>query len=105
MSALEIESGCATLIKWKLANFSTVASRDDPNKELESDFFQLDSCSIKFCLLFCPTNNKDSGDKNYSSISLHVADFNGNASVKLRFKFWIENEFGYKTAETSGINL
>jgi hypothetical protein len=105
MSALEIESECVTLITWKLANFSSIASRDNPNKELKSDTFQLDSSGIKCCLLFCPTTKKGNEDKQYSSMFIHVVDFNGNASVKIRYRFWVKNESGDKLLKIPGINL
>jgi hypothetical protein len=100
MSGLEVNSECTTIVKWKLANFSTVASRDDPNKALLSDYFQLDSSDIKCRLQFEPTNTHDNGDKNYSSVYLHVTDSN----IKLRLKFWIENELGDKTPDALGNN-
>jgi hypothetical protein len=102
MSDLEIKSECTTLIKWKVTNFSTVASRDDPNKELWSDKFKLYSSGIKCRLRLYPTNKKDSGERNCSSFSLHVIDFDGNCNIKLRCRFWIENELGDKTAEGPG---
>jgi hypothetical protein len=97
MSELEIK--IATTIKWKLANFSTVAARDNPMKRLFSKDFQLDSSAIKCCFRFDPTNKVQNGDKNYSSLFLCVRDFAGQSSIKLRFDLWIENELGKKTAE------
>jgi hypothetical protein len=102
MSELDIKSECTTLIKWKVANFSTVAASDDSDKFLSSDFFKLDSSEIKCYLRFDPTNNHDSGDRHYSSIYLYVSDLNGNSGVKLHIKFWIENELGDKIAERPG---
>jgi hypothetical protein len=102
MSDLDIKSQCTTLIKWKVANFSTVASRDDPTNELWTDIFKLDSSDIKCRLRFYPTNKQDGGDKNRSSIFLYVSDLNGNSSVELCYRFWIENEFGDKIAEKPG---
>jgi hypothetical protein len=100
MDELEIKNGfiITTIVKWKLANFSTVAARDDSQKKMLSKDFHLDSSAIKCYLQFQPTSIGDS-DKNYSSLYLHVKDFAGQSSIKLRFDLWIENELGEKTAE------
>jgi hypothetical protein len=105
MSDLGINSECTTIVKWKLANFSTVASRDDPNKNLCSDYFQLDSSDIRCRLKFDPINRQNSGKKSHSSLFLYVTDFSNNFNIKFRLKFWIENELGDKTAEHPGNNL
>jgi hypothetical protein len=97
MSELNIQRECTTVVKWKLSNFSTVAARNDPNKELLSDVFKIDSSGIKFCLNFEPTNIRGCDD--YSSLYLVVRDFAGKSSIKLRFDLWIENELGEKIAE------
>jgi hypothetical protein len=104
MTELEVESECMTLVKWKLANFSTIAARDDPMKRLKSKNFQLDSSSIKCCLQFQPTTIKGE-DKNYSSLHLFVQNFAGQSFIKLRYHFWIENKFGEMMAETKSKHL
>jgi hypothetical protein len=98
MSELNIESECTTLIKWQLANFSTVAARDHPQNRVKSDVFQLDSSAIKCYLEFQPTNLNGT-DRNYSSIYLRIKDFAGQSTIKLRFGLWIENELGEKISE------
>jgi hypothetical protein len=95
MSELKIKNEFTTIVKWKLANFSTVAARDDPKKQLFSKDFQLDSSAIKCCLEFYPTNI-NGADKNYSSLFLCIQDFSGHSSIKLCYDLWIENELGEK---------
>jgi hypothetical protein len=96
MDELDVKRESMTLVKWKLANFSTVAARDDPEKRLFSKFFKLDSSTVKCYLKFDPTNKKKDGDRNYSSLFLVVRDFAGQSTIKLRYSFWIENELGEK---------
>jgi hypothetical protein len=99
MDELEVKNGFTTTVKWKLTNFSTVAARDDPENFLLSKEFQLDLSFIKCCLSFEPTNIHPGTDKNYSSLYLRIQDFAGYSSIKLRYRFWIENEDGEKMAE------
>jgi hypothetical protein len=100
MSELEIQGDDEriTVFKWKLSNFSTVAARDDPNKELDSGDFQLDFSAIKCYLKFRPTTFNGT-DRNASSLFLCVKDFAGQSPIKLRFNLWIENEFDENVAE------
>jgi hypothetical protein len=99
MAKLNVQSECTTVVKWEVSNFSTVATRDDPKKELNSYDFQLDSSAIKCYLSFDPTNRHKDGDKNYSSLYLHVKDFADQSFIKLRYRLWIENQLGEKAAE------
>jgi hypothetical protein len=105
MSRLEVKSECTTLVRWKVANFSTVASRNDPKKYLISNAFKLDSSDIKCCLIFEPTNRWDIKYKDYSSIYLCLEDSHENFNIKLCYKFWAENELGDKNAEYPGKNV
>jgi hypothetical protein len=98
MSKISVKSECATLVKWEIRNFSTIAARNDPEKRLISDDFQLDSSAIKCYLKFQPTTINGT-DKNYSSFFLHVQDFAGQSYIELRWHFWIENELGEKIEE------
>jgi hypothetical protein len=100
MGELEIKKELiiATTVKWKLTNFSTVAARNNPKKQLFSKDFHLDSSAIKCRLEFQPTSINGT-DKNYSSLYLHVQDFAGQSTIKLRWHFWIENQLGEKIEE------
>jgi hypothetical protein len=102
MGEIEVKSESTTLIKWKLTNFSTIAARDDPKKILFSKEFQLDSSSIKCCLKFEPTTRDPDEYKKYSSIFLYIRDFAGQSYIRLRYKFWIENELGEKIRDSVG---
>jgi hypothetical protein len=98
MNELNVQRECTTIVKWKLSNFSAIAARDDPKKELASDDFQLDLSVIKCYLSFEPTSIEGT-DKNYSSLYLHVKDFADQSSIKVRFDLWIENENREKIEE------
>jgi hypothetical protein len=102
MSELEIKREYTTLIKWKISNFSTIASRDDPNKELRSSAFNLDSSDIKCSLSFNPTNCCDGGNKSSSSLFFHIGDFGKHSTIQAYISVWVENQLGDKTAEQPG---
>jgi hypothetical protein len=102
MSTLSIQSEYTTTFKWEVSNFSTVAARNDPKKRLNSDDFKLDFSAIKFYLQFQPTTRQKDGNKNYSSFYLSVQNFAGESSIKLCYRFWIENQLGEKISETKG---
>jgi hypothetical protein len=101
MTEINVQSKFTTVTKWKISNFSTVAARNTPKEKLNSDVFQLDSSDIKCCLTFRPTSS-DAKDKNYSALYLGVKDFADEPSIKLCYRFWIENQLGDKIRETEG---
>jgi len=89
-----------TVYKWPIINFSRTASRDNPTRKLESEVFTLSGSNLMFCLQFHPTNMKE--PYSYCSVFLCPKNFGGATSIKLEYKFWIENNRGEKIKRKLG---
>jgi hypothetical protein len=90
MNPLEITSKLATIVKWKIENFSELAARDDPKKRLHSNVFHLD-----YRLLL-----GISSDKDYSPVCLFIKNSGDAQSIKIGFKIGIKN--GERIRESEG---
>lgn len=94
-----------TTVRWKIENFSDVASRDDPEKKfLLSEEFSLFKSRLRFYLRFYPINLTERGNKDYSSIYLRPQDLDNEKSVKLNVKFWVENTSKRRIGDKRGID-
>lgn len=104
---LAVEHTCnalTTRARWKIENFSIVASRDDPKRMLFGGDFSLFKSRLRFCLRFDPTNLNEYGNKNYSSLFIVPRNLDNERPVTLEWKLWIENTDGRTIREQACID-
>jgi len=87
-----------TIFKWPIFDFKTVATREDPNNTLNSNYFMLGHHRIH--LRFDPTNINDNESKDFCSLWL-FAENRLDKPLALNFKLWIENNDGKKCLDES----
>lgn len=92
---MEVSTFDFKVVKWRIDQFSSAASRDDPNTSLNSPEFKLSS-GASFCLQLEPTTRQPNGNKGYCALFLKANNLAGNKSVVLTYRPWIENTSGDK---------
>jgi hypothetical protein len=83
-----------SIARWTIDDFFGHVNKQ--TDYLKSDSFVLDGLDTNFYLQVYLSN----GTFNYLSYCLNVADMADEKPIKVKAKFWLENEKGEKCAET-----
>jgi len=83
-----------TLYKWRIDDLDYI--RDCPFDDSASGKFKLNSTNIEFCLIF---NHASEYSQDYCALYLQIFEWNGETSVTLQFRLWIESAIGEKLME------